>query len=181
MSKKVLFLAFSVVLAVALAPAQCQTAGMTLFLQQSPFEGGIVTPSPGVYLFNPDSQIELTAVPKPGYRFVCWLGDVGDATANSTVTYLNAPKVIVAVFERCGYEDVYGGGAGGGVNTTEDIGGSVPHYSSGGGGYNPPSNPPDEPPSDPPNDPPPNVPTPEPTTILLLGSGCLMLLRKRRA
>ena len=182
MTKQGLFFACVMMLAVAVAPAQCQTSGMTLFLQQSPFEGGVVTPSPGVHLFTPDANIELTAVPKPGYKFVCWLGDVGDSTATTTMTYLDKPKVIVAVFERCPYEDLYGGGgSSSGVVTNESVGNNFSHHAGGGGGGGTPGSIPDPIPDPTPDPVPDPDPTPEPATILLLGSGGLMLLRKRRA
>ena len=181
MTKHSLCFVCVMMVAMAFAAAQCQASGMTLFLQQSPFEGGVVTPSPGVHLFTSDANIELTAVPKPGYQFVCWLGDVGDATATTTMTYLDKPKVIVAVFERCPYEDLYGGGGStSGVASNEPVGGGFSHHATGGGGFTPTPDPIPDP--DPEPDPVPDPdPTPEPATILLLGSGVLMLLRKRRA
>ena len=87
------------------APAYCQT---TLMIQQSPPDGGTVTPAVGVHDFAPNSEVTLTAVPKPGYQFVYWLGDVSDATSTRTVTYLNTPKIIIAVFVRNEYEFLLG-------------------------------------------------------------------------
>ena len=169
-------LATVVILCALVASAHCQTDGITLLLQQSPFEGGVITPGPGVHLFSAEEEVELTAVPKPGYQFVCWLGDVGDATSNRTMTFLNQPKVIVAVFERCAYEDVFGSGSGNnGAATTPEVGGGGTFSSGGGGGTTPDPNPDPDPKPDPDPD-----PVPEPITILLLGSGGLMLLRKRR-
>ena len=81
-----------------------QTTGISLFLEQTPAKGGTITPSPGVHHFEPDQEITLTAVPKPGYRFVCWLGEVSDPTASSTVTYLSKSKIIIAVFEMTEYD-----------------------------------------------------------------------------
>jgi hypothetical protein len=80
-------------------PAQSRGRDVALLLQQTPLDGGIVTPSPGVHFFAPNSEIVLTAIPNPGYKFIYWLGDVGDPTANRTITYLNKPKVIIAIFE----------------------------------------------------------------------------------
>ena len=167
-----------VVIGLMFTPAYSQ--GNTLLLQQSPFEGGVVTPSPGIYLFDPDTEVTLVATAKPGYQFVCWLGDVGDATSNRTNTFLNQPKVIVAVFERCQYEDVYGGGSGSNpIASSAGIsgGGGISSGGSVGGGGSTPTPTPDPTP-DPVPDP---DPVPEPMTILLLGTGGLMLLRKRSA
>ncbi|UCG48461.1 MAG: PEP-CTERM sorting domain-containing protein [Phycisphaerales bacterium] len=75
-----------------------------MLLATQPGQGGFVSPRKGVYSFEPDSQIILTAAPKPGYQFVCWLGDVSDRTAAKTIAYLDRPKIIVAVFERADYD-----------------------------------------------------------------------------
>jgi hypothetical protein len=80
-------------------PAQSRGRDVVLLLQQTPLDGGIVTPSPGVHFFAPNSEIVLTAIPNPGYEFIYWLGDVGDPTAGRTITYLNKPKIIIAIFE----------------------------------------------------------------------------------
>jgi hypothetical protein len=76
-----------------------QSPAVTLFIQQTPAQGGTITPSAGFHHFAPNSQVTLTAVPRSGYQFTYWLGDVGDPTASSTSIFLNRPKVVVAVFE----------------------------------------------------------------------------------
>ncbi|MHC4207590.1 MAG: InlB B-repeat-containing protein, partial [Planctomycetota bacterium] len=73
---------------------------MVLLLEQTPVKGGEITPVAGVHYFKPDSEVILTAVPKAGYKFIHWLGDVSDPTSANTVVYLNEPKVIIAVFEQ---------------------------------------------------------------------------------
>lgn len=97
-------LALAVIVVGLLEPTYCRADGIALLLQQTPIEGGIVTPSVGVHYFAPNAKITLTAVPKPGYQFVYWLGDVRDPMASSTTVYLDAPKIIVAIFERTEYE-----------------------------------------------------------------------------
>ena len=98
-----------VILAVAvfccglLEPAYCETDRPVLLLQQTPANGGTITPGEGVHHFEPNTSIILMAVPQPGYQFVFWLGDVSDTTSNRTTVYLDAPKIVVAVFERTGY------------------------------------------------------------------------------
>jgi len=84
--------------------AYCQTSNTALLIQQSPVEAGTVTPSPGVHNFELDTEVTLTAVPEPGYQFVYWLGDVSDPTSSRTIVLLNAPKIVIAVFERVEYE-----------------------------------------------------------------------------
>ncbi len=121
------------------APAQSQPAmrpagegaDVALLLQQAPLEGGIITPSRGVHFFALNSEIVLTAIPNPGYKFIYWLGDVGNPTANRTITYLNKPKIIIAVFEPVEYDSSFmgrgsvGGGrvTSGGLITAADYGG----------------------------------------------------------
>ena len=102
------------------APAFCQTSNVALLLQQTPSKGGAITPDAGVYHFEQNSEVTLTAAPKPGYQFVYWLGDVSDPKAVSTMVYLDKPKIIIAVFEQSGYgvpaveKGISGGGGGGG-------------------------------------------------------------------
>jgi hypothetical protein len=171
------------------APAYCQTA---LMVQQSPPDGGTVTPAVGVHDFAPNSEVTLTAVPKPGYLFVYWLGDVSDATSTRTVTYLNTPKIIIAVFVRSEYEFLLGSDPirsmpGGGLYA------SARDYSNQGGGgaivRRPPSFSPPRPPEDNHNVPVPeenhNVPVPEPipepaTGVLLILGGLLTSVIRRK-
>jgi len=84
--------------------AVCQISAVSLLLQCSPPQGGTVSPGPGVYHFTPNTEVILIATPKPGYHFVCWLGEVTNPTENATVTYLNKPKIIIAVFEQTEYD-----------------------------------------------------------------------------
>lgn len=77
-----------------------QIDGTALLLQQTPEDAGMVTPGLGVHRFEPDTEITLTAVPKPGYQFVYWIGDVSNSGASSTTVYLDRPKIVIAVFEH---------------------------------------------------------------------------------
>ena len=96
---KATIVTIAVIAAGLFMPAQSRGRDVALLLQQTPLDGGIVTPSPGVHFFALNSEIVLTATPNPGYKFIYWLGDVGDPTANRTITYLNKPKIIIAIFE----------------------------------------------------------------------------------
>mgnify|MGYP001601280875 FL=1 len=126
----------------------------------------------------------LTAVPKPGYKFVHWLGEVSDATASSTVAYLDKPKVIIAVFEQAEHGvsshgeglTTGGGGAPGGLFPTA-LDFSRPGGFSGGGGSAKPQKYyyviKD-------NKPTPKAPeVPEPATGLLLVMGSLFAFKRR--
>ncbi len=97
-------LAIAVISAALPGSAYCRTDDPVLLLQQTPAQGGTVTPDVGVHHFDLNTEVTLTAVPKPGYQFVYWLGDVSDPTASSSVVYLDTPKIIIAVFERVKYE-----------------------------------------------------------------------------
>lgn len=179
-------LVLAVVLYGLLEPAYCAqpaaewqpgTDGTVLLMQQPYVHAGAVTPDVGVHHVDLNAEVLLTAVPKPGYYFVYWIGDVSDPTAISTTIYMDAPKIVVAVFARSGFElldetIMLGGGGGGGLRP------SAADYSnqgySGGGGNNPPNPPPIPPPT---SDKFP-VPTPEPATALLLGLGSLLFVRR---
>ncbi len=121
--------------------AYCQSGGVSLIIRQFPSQGGTVTPGLGVHHFNPNEEIALTAIPKPGFKFVCWLGDVSDSKASSTVTQVNVPKVVIALFESSEYKGLFpktsspGGGGkaqfgGGGIT---GIGNNVSLMGGGGG------------------------------------------------
>ena len=180
--RKAVILAAMFILCALLEPAYCETDGTALLLQQAPPQGGIITPDVGVHHFDLNTDVTLTAVPRPGYQFIYWLGDVSDPTANRTVVYLDAPKIVVAIFERAEYKflDVQeraqstpGGGlfAGAADYARQGFGG--------GGGRRPNGpRPPDQEPQPEPDDFP--VPIPEPATVCLLGLGGLILLPRRR-
>jgi len=177
-----------------LGPAYCRSPASAedataLLLQQTDTRAGTVTPDVGVHYFDLDAEVLLTAVPKPGYYFVYWIGDVSDPTAISTIIYMDTPKIVVAVFARSEFafslEEtmMLGGGGGGGTYP------SAADYSNqgytGGGSKRPqkfkwpqweqplqpgPTEIPDEFP----------VPhLPEPATALLLGLGGLLFVRRK--
>jgi hypothetical protein len=125
--------AIAIIVCWLFAPAYCQTPDVTLLLQQTPSKGGAITPIAGVHHFELNSEITLTASPKPGYQFLYWLGDVSDPGAIKTVVYLDKPKIIIAIFgqtengklvEQEGLSFGGGGGAGGSglVNTGGNFG-----------------------------------------------------------
>jgi hypothetical protein len=178
-----------------------------LLLQQSPADGGIITPAEGVHKLELGSEITVTAVPRPGYQFVYWMGDVDEPTSSRTTLYLDAPKIVIAVFEQAQFEQLFVAGAsqnrpGGGLwrSASQPAQGGF----GGPGGRRPrvrrllvngDEEPPDDDDDDEGEDFPipegedfpipeggfPSPEIPEPATVLLLGLGSLALLRRRRA
>ncbi len=171
--------AIAIIVGWLFAPAYCQTPEVALLLQQSPAKGGVITPIAGVYHFELNSEITLTAVPKPGYQFVYWLGDVSDPAATNTIVYLDKPKIIIAVFEQSEYGVLAaeegmpggGGGGGGGLATTVANYGQTGGISGGGGGVKPKLRKPVYPTS--------SEVIPEPATGVLLVLGSLFAFARR--
>lgn len=158
-------------------PIDARAKEVMLLLKQNPVKGGDISPIPGMYHLEPDSRVKLTAVPKPGYRFLHWLGDVGDPSATKTVVHLNKPKIIIAVFEQndglCkpGGVPIGGGGGVGLLPTPVDFrkpGG----FNAGGGSTR------TQPISYVIRN---NEPVPEPATGLLILVGGFLILRQRRS
>jgi hypothetical protein len=151
--------------------AETEDSGFALLLQSSPADGGNVMPGDGVHRVQIGESIPLTAVPKRGYRFLYWLGDVGQTDRTRTSVRMDSPKLVVAVFEREEFEKLLPAG----IPQGASYGGlyASPPLTSGGSvtPYNPPVNPPDNPPV---------VPTPEPVSILLFGLGVFAVSRMRK-
>lgn len=144
--------------------AYCREGGIALLLQQTPSQGGTVSPDVGVHRYDAHEKVTLVAVPKPGYNFIYWLGDVLDPTASKTTALLDEPKVIVAVFQRVDDDQLVVGQT---ATRLPAVGGGASSFSSsspsvsggGGGGSSPPGDNPDQPTEgDPPPDGPPDLP-----------------------
>jgi len=179
---KILISAFAIIAGCLFAPAYCQISDVALMLQQTPNKGGAITPDAGVYHFKQNSEVTLTAAPKPGYQFAYWIGDVSDPSAISTIVYLDKPKIIIAVFEQGGYgvpaveKGISGGGGGGGGGGSGFVSpamtfGQAGSISGVAGGVKPKIYQSAYPKSE---------VVPEPATCVLLGFGSLFALIRRR-
>ena len=164
-------------------PAYCETNGSALLVQQTPPQGGTITPDVGVHHFGLNAAVTLEAVPKAGYQFIYWLGDVGNPTANRTIVYLDTPKIVIAAFELAEYEPLdveeesRSASIGGMFASAADHSqGGFTGFGGGGGKkpgrltFSPAELPMEGSPAS----------TPEPTTLCLLSLGGLTLLLSRR-
>lgn len=125
---RIIVLAVVAILANLAGFARGQSADISLRIQSVPAQGGDITPIPGVYHFKPETEVVLTAVPKPGYKFICWMGGVENPAARNTITYLSGPKTIVAVFERTEYDNYFAqSGSNGGGGGGDGAGGYIPN------------------------------------------------------
>lgn len=150
-------------------------AGYSLLLQPSPVDGGSITPGNGVHKVQIGDQIKVVAVPSAGYRFLYWIGDVGEVGTAQTTVQMNSPKLVVAVFEREQFEDLPdvilgGGSSAGGLHASSGSSSSgssfygssaAPEYHY--GGYSTTEEDDDDG----------DTEVPEPATLLLLGLGTL--------
>jgi len=80
--------------------------GYSLLLQSSPVDGGSITPGNGVHKIQIGNQVKVVAVPRTGYRFLYWIGDVGETGTAQTMVQMDSPKLVVAVFEREQFDDL---------------------------------------------------------------------------
>ena len=180
------------ILGIPLFPlASCHAEQLTIaeryavLVEQSPVDAGFVTPEPGIHEHDENNILMLRAIPKPGYTFLHWLGDVDDMTANETFTTTSSPKIIIAVFHRKGNlgrlsASITESTEGRGLTTLRRNNPPIRNsggFRGGGGGTVPPYTPPPySPPSyDPPEEEEEEVP--EPATLLTLGLGAIILMQ----
>jgi hypothetical protein len=163
------FLTFTICLTLAVCATAFAGGNYAVLMQESPAGAGEIQPGIGVHKFGVNEKVTLNTVPKKGYKFVYWLGDVSDPTANRTTMSVDGPKIVIAVFERDAYELPSASAA-----VCQGPAGLTPRYDVLSSGSPDPYTPPDDP--DDPDDP--DNPVPEPGTMILLTSG-VFILRKR--
>jgi hypothetical protein len=162
-------------------PDSYYDSGYSLLIEQSPIDAGRVTPQTGLYRAELDEVVTLTAIAKPGYQFVYWLGDVTDPGTNETTILVDSPKIVIAVFERSEFElpleeGIVSGRGGGGLRRTAGFSPKGMGGAAGGLDVPPTEEPEDEESEDDfpvPEDE--DFPIPEPATMALLGFGTALL------
>ena len=92
-------LATAILVSCTFSSAYSQSQKITLLVQQTPSDGGQVTPNEGSYKYDQNSEVKITATPNKGYKFLHWLGDVSNQESISTTVRLDKPKLVIAVFE----------------------------------------------------------------------------------
>jgi len=161
----------------ALGMACFARSNYAVLVEESPAGAGEIEPGAGVHTFNVNETVTLTTVAMPGWRFVYWLGDVSNATANRTMLAVDGPKIVIAVFQRDEYELPSGdmavsSGPESLTRRTDSISsGGFSGGGRGGGGDDSPTPPiPPEPPPE---------PVPEPQTFIIMAIGAYISFRKR--
>ena len=195
---KGLWLAVLLLGAAGAAFADTDENGYAVLIEQSPIHAGTINPGLGVHKIPVGATITLAAMPKPGYRFLYWVGDVSNPTSMATDVRVDAPKIVIAVYERDEFEIPLevsrqmpaGYPQGGSVSSPTSIGGGTammefyPEQEYKYASYTWPDWP-DEETNDPfpvPGDSTDNIipvpgdnPIPEPTTVCLLCAGAVLL------
>lgn len=143
----------------------CLAEDVAVLIGQSPPNGGEVAGGTGVRYYPSGSMIRLLAIPRPGFQFVYWLGDVVDPLLISTVVHIDGPKIIIAVYAKLPEDEPL-------ESASPQIGVAAGSAETGVRAA--------EPKPSPPHPPPPPPPPAEPSTIFLFGLAAVILRRRYR-
>ena len=69
-----------------------------LTISSDPDDGGTTTPSSGIHAYNENTVVNISAVPREGYVFENWTGNVSDPDAASTSVTMSSDQSIIAHF-----------------------------------------------------------------------------------
>jgi hypothetical protein len=106
MCKNGVYNLFSLIIVLSVSMAtQASDEGYALLVQSSPPGAGAVTPGLGVHKTAIGQTVALSAVPKQGYQFLYWLGDVSSTSGPDTTISVDSPKLVVAVFAREDFDE----------------------------------------------------------------------------
>ena len=173
------FLRLTICFILVLGLKTLATSNYAVLVQESPAGAGEIKPGIGVHNFGVNETVTLTTVANSGWKFVYWLGDVSDPTANRTMMSVDGPKIIIAVFQRDGYAMPDDNGSASVSQGEQMLTGRSDYYDS---SLEEATTPPDNP--NPPYYPPTPPPVPEPQTLVLLITGIYFwrnkLLMKRQ-
>ncbi|MFC1848265.1 DUF1194 domain-containing protein [Chloroflexota bacterium] len=61
---------------------------------------GDTTPAIGAHLYTPDSVVDISAAPCPGWEFVGWTGDVANPSSPTTTVAMDTDKIVTANFAK---------------------------------------------------------------------------------
>ncbi len=70
-----------------------------LSMNTSPVGTGSTAPAPGIHTYSKDELVAISAIPKDGYYFAGWVGEVEDPTAQTTHVKMDKDKEVYATFE----------------------------------------------------------------------------------
>ena len=98
-NRKITLLIALTVLITSVACFAADEEDYVLLLKQSPVDGGTISQQSTEL-----GLVSISALPKNGYQFIYWLGDVADPTSSSTTVTTDSPKLVIAVYERTDFE-----------------------------------------------------------------------------
>ena len=71
----------------------------TLTIAVTPEGGGTTNPAVGMYAYEENTVVDISATPNEGFRFTGWTGDVADPNDPTTTVLVDGDKTVTAQFE----------------------------------------------------------------------------------